>query len=87
VKPPTGALRNCDAASDRLLDVREAAELLGLRPRTVYKLSYEGRLPVVKVGRATRFRLMSLLQLIATWEQPASRPLDPARESRGRVPC
>jgi excisionase family DNA binding protein len=60
---------------DRLLNVREAANLLSLRPRTLYKLSYERRLPVVKVGRATRFRLSSLVRLIEEWERPASRPL------------
>jgi excisionase family DNA binding protein len=65
------------SGGDRLLDVAEAANLLRLRPRTLYKLAYERRLPVVKVGRATRFRLSSLVQLIEAWERPASRPLRP----------
>jgi excisionase family DNA binding protein len=65
------------ADHDRLLDVREAAVLLRLQPRTLYKLAYERRLPVVKVGRATRFRLSSLMRLITEWERPASRPLRP----------
>ena len=66
---------------DRLLPVREAAALLSLRPRTLYKLAYERRLPVVKVGRATRFRLSSLLRLIEEWERPAVRPLTPRNEA------
>jgi excisionase family DNA binding protein len=61
---------------ERLLDVHEAATLLRLRPRTLYKLAYERRLPVVKLGRATRFRLSSLLELIAASERPADRPND-----------
>ena len=65
------------SSNDRLLDVMEAADLLRLRPRTLYKLAYQRRLPVVKVGRATRFRLSSLVQLIEAWERPASRPLRP----------
>jgi excisionase family DNA binding protein len=68
-------------SSDRLLDVVEAASLLRLRPRTLYKLASERRLPVVKVGRATRFRLSSLLRLIEECERPASRPLRPPDES------
>ena len=62
--------RSSRADHDRLLDVREAAVLLRLRPRTLYKLAYERRLPVVNVGRATRFRLSSLVQLIEGWSVP-----------------
>jgi excisionase family DNA binding protein len=68
---------------DRLLDVYEAARLLRLRPRTVYKLAYQRRLPVVKVGRATRFRLMSLMRLIAEWEQPAAGPSSGSASAKG----
>jgi excisionase family DNA binding protein len=60
---------------DRLLDVHEAAMLLRLQPRTLYKLAYERRLPVVKLGRSTRFRLSSVLDLIAASERPADPPL------------
>jgi excisionase family DNA binding protein len=69
------------SSNDRLLDVMEAADLLRLRPRTLYKLAYERRLPVVKVGRTTRFRLSSLLRLIEECERPARRPLRPPDES------
>jgi excisionase family DNA binding protein len=60
---------------ERLLDVHEAATLLRLQPRTLYKLANERRLPVVKLGRATRFRLSSLLELIAASERPAATPM------------
>jgi excisionase family DNA binding protein len=81
---PTPGVNASLDTPDRLLDVREAAALLRLQPRTVYKLAYERRLPVVKVGRATRFRLMSLMELIAAWEQPAAGPSSGSASAKGR---
>jgi excisionase family DNA binding protein len=54
---------------DRLLTVTEAAELLGVQPRTLYKWAYQGRLPVVKLGRLTRVRTSVIEKLIAAGEQ------------------
>lgn len=57
---------------DRLLDVNEAAVLLGLKsPRTLYKWAYAGRLPSVKIGRLLRFRQSNLERLIVAGERPA----------------
>jgi len=65
------------ADDDRLLDVREAAAILGLKPSTLYQWAYERRIPVVKLlGRALRFRLSTIQKLIAESERPALRPLD-----------
>jgi excisionase family DNA binding protein len=62
------------AEDDRLLDVREAAELLSMKVSTLYEWSYERRIPVVKLfGRALRFRLSTILKLIADSERPALR--------------
>jgi excisionase family DNA binding protein len=64
--------------SDRLLDVREAADLLGLKPATLYAWAYERRIPVVKPSGPRgplRFRLSTLLELIESWERPALRSL------------
>jgi len=59
-------------APDRLLDVHEAAVLLGLKsPRTLYKWAYAGRLPSVKIGKLLRFRRSDLERLIAAGERPA----------------
>ena len=44
----------------RLLLLDEAAEYLGIRPRTVEKLAHTGRLPFVKLGRATRYEVGDL---------------------------
>jgi excisionase family DNA binding protein len=61
--------------SDRLLDVNEAAEMMGLSPKTLYQWAYERRLPVVKLGSALRFRLSAIQDLIRTSERPAIRSL------------
>jgi excisionase family DNA binding protein len=61
--------------SDRLLTVNEAAELLGVQPRTLYKWAYAHRIPVVKLGRLTRIRLSALMSLIDAGEQPMLRAL------------
>jgi excisionase family DNA binding protein len=74
---------------DRLLDVREAAAMLGLKPATLYQWAYERRIPVVKLfGRALRFKLSTIEKLIADSERPALRPLhdriDPQSAGVGR---
>ena len=38
----------------RLLTVKEAADLLSVRPQRVYELALEGLLPVVRLGRQVR---------------------------------
>jgi len=58
-------------SQDRLLDVNEAAALLGLQPSTLYQWAYQRRIPVVKLGRALRFRMSALLRLIEGSERPA----------------
>lgn len=63
--------------ADRLLDVHEAAEMLGVKPSTLYAWSYERRVPVVKLfGRALRFKLSTIQKLIADSERPALRSLN-----------
>jgi excisionase family DNA binding protein len=64
------------STDDRLLDVREAAAMLGLKPSTLYQWAYERRIPVVKLGRALRFRSSVIQKLISDSERPAIRSLD-----------
>jgi excisionase family DNA binding protein len=62
--------------ADRLLNVDEAAALLGVAPKTLYRWSYEQRLPVVKLfgpRGALRFRESDLRALIARSVRPALR--------------
>ena len=48
----------------RLLNVREAAQYLGLEVDTVYKKSRLREVPCVKVGRALRFDLQALERFV-----------------------
>lgn len=43
--------------SERLISLKEFADLLSVNPRTVYRLVESGRLPKsVRVGRSVRFK-------------------------------
>jgi excisionase family DNA binding protein len=56
------------ALPERLLDVNEAAAMLGVAPATLYKWAHERRVPIVKLfgpRGALRFRLSDLQNLIA----------------------
>jgi excisionase family DNA binding protein len=60
--------------AERLLDVREAATLLAVKPATLYQWAYQRRIPVVKLmGRALRFRVSDIERLIAQGARPALR--------------
>jgi excisionase family DNA binding protein len=50
-------------AADAMLDVYQAAELLGCSVPTVERRTREGTLPSVKVGRLRRYRRSDLLTL------------------------
>lgn len=51
---------------DRLLTVREVADMLGVSIRLVNRLFATGDLPRVKIGRAARARLFDVQRIIAT---------------------
>lgn len=57
--------------ADRLLNVTEAAAMLGLKRSTLYQWVYERRIAHVKIGGALRFRLSAIEKLIAKSEVPA----------------
>jgi excisionase family DNA binding protein len=62
-KEPVEVLLN-DVIGRRLLNVREAAQYLGLEVDTVYKKARLREVPCVKVGRALRFDLKALERFI-----------------------
>lgn len=57
--PPTAS-----GAPDRLLRIGEVQTLTSLSARKIFSLASTGQLPRVKLGRATRFRLSDVQQLI-----------------------
>ena len=50
----------------RFLDVKELAELLRIKTRTVYEMVSQGRIPYRKAGDRTIFLLDEILE----WTQP-----------------
>ena len=62
-KEQVGMVSN-GAIGKRLLNVREAAQFLGLEVDTVYKKARLREVPYVKVGRALRFDLKALERFI-----------------------
>lgn len=62
-KESVGMVLN-NAIGRRLLNVREAAQYLGLEVDTVYKKARLREVPCVKVGRALRFDVKALERFI-----------------------
>jgi excisionase family DNA binding protein len=60
----SSSLLSNSGVGKRLLNVREAAQYLGLQVDTVYKKSRLRELPSVKVGRALRFDVRALERLV-----------------------
>ena len=58
-KEPIGMVLNT-AIGRRLLNVREAAQYLGLEVDTIYRKARLREVPCVKVGRALRFDVKAL---------------------------
>jgi excisionase family DNA binding protein len=48
----------------RLLNVREAARLLGTTPKTLYSMAWRQQIVFVKIGRSLRFDIHDLEQMI-----------------------
>jgi len=41
---------------DKLLTTQEIAEVLGVKPSTIYQYTHQGYIPHVKIGKFVRFR-------------------------------
>lgn len=74
-----------------ILTVEQAAELLGVRPKTIRALAHEGKIPAVKVGKPWRFDETLLREWIAAKSQEnvkqcpsTSAPIPPIGRSASR---
>jgi len=67
-----------------LLDVHEAASVLGCRRTFLYGMIQRGELPVVKLGRLTRIPAAALDEYVRKqWGEPRDAPA-PVTGRRGR---
>ena len=57
---------NTNQVSPKFLNVKELAELLRIKPRTVYEMVSQGRIPYRKAGDRTIFLLDEVLE----WTRP-----------------
>ena len=55
---------------DKLLNVQEIADLLGVQPSTIYQWTHEGFIPFVKLGKFVRFKEAA----VAKWLEERSVP-------------
>ena len=69
--------------NDQVLNVKEAAQLLSLRPQTVYEWVKAGKLIHFKVGTRVRFKRGHVLAVLKLQTQPDGRRKY-ARRSAGR---
>ncbi len=54
-----------DHLTDSLLTPRQAAEALQISPRTLWSLGNDGTIPIVRIGRLTRYSRRSIERFIA----------------------
>lgn len=56
-------LKRLESGEEVILNIKQAADLLQIQPRTVRRLAKTGRLPYKKIGREMRFSQRKLLSL------------------------
>lgn len=61
---PRGTPTASSQQADRLLRANEVAEMLAISTRLVWRFRSEGKLPVVKIAGASRFRLSDVQHLM-----------------------
>ena len=78
--------KNAPPDTVTLLDTREAARRLSLAPETIRLLVRRGEIPVVRIGRAVRFRIADLEMFIEARVGTGGLRLvaDQRRDGRGR---
>lgn len=56
-----------------MISVREAAQMLGIAPSTVYRFVHQQRLPFIKIGSRVLFDLDDLSEWVREHKIPARR--------------
>lgn len=54
---------------NKLLTVPEVAELIGVRPSTIYQWTHQGFIPYVKIGKLVRFKPDAVMKWINETEK------------------
>ena len=72
-QPDSGACET-ERVPQRLMPVLAAAEYLGVSRATVERLVYRGELPIVKIGRSTRYDINDLDSYIGNNRSRSANP-------------
>jgi len=64
----------CSVATERPIDTKEVADMLGVTPRTVTRLAERGEIPGFKVGDVWRFHRQDILDYIEEQKQKRRPP-------------
>lgn len=67
----TGTQRQAGPQAGGLLAPQDAARFLAVSPRTLWGMGQRGELPIVRIGRLTRYAVNDLLAYIARQTQRA----------------
>ena len=52
----------------KLLNVQEIAELIGVKPSTIYQWTHQGFIPHVKIGKLVRFKPDAVMKWVNNME-------------------
>jgi len=74
-----------EAVTHRLLDVREAAAMLAIKPATLYQWTYQRRIPVVKLNGRLLFQQRDDQAASAAYDRAGRTAAWPASEVATRV--
>ena len=63
--------KNNQVTEDRLFNVREIADHLGVSRRTIFNMKKERMIPYLKIGKTVRFDPVKVLNALNKYEVPA----------------
>ena len=66
----------------QLIDIKKVAEMLGVKPPTIYNWAEMGRIPYVKLNGALRFDPEDLLKWIQSCKKQVSSGYNPLTQGR-----
>ena len=66
----------------KLLTPQQVAELLEVKPSTIYQWTHQGFIPHVKIGRMVRYRKETIIKFLADNERTSTSDPAPSPASR-----
>jgi excisionase family DNA binding protein len=67
----------------KLLDVKETAQILGVKPSTLYQWAELGQIPCLKINGCLRFDMEDIMTWIKSCKKDVSSSYNPFTQARG----